>query len=116
MRQRNLTATSSASQIRKCQALLVTGILGVQGGSSRRKKNLVGETIIKCFFFIYLKTKKQLGEREGRRENHLSKACQAKILSNIIVGEVAKSSHPHISSNKYPNSIINFRCSKIMVH
>lgn len=48
-------------------------------------------------------------------KGYLSKTCNAKILSNIIIGKVAKSSQKNICSNKDAYCIVYLCCSKVMV-
>jgi hypothetical protein len=46
----------------------------------------------------------------------LCKPSYAEILSNVIIREVAKPSHPDICGNKDTNCIVYLCRSKIMVH
>lgn len=52
----------------------------------------------------------------NKKRNHLCKACKTKILSDVIIGKVAKSSHPNICSNKDTYRIVYLSCSKVMIH
>lgn len=47
---------------------------------------------------------------------YLSKSCKTEIFADIVIREIAESSHPHICSDKNSNSIVDFSCSKIVIH
>lgn len=50
------------------------------------------------------------------RMYHLSKTCNGEILSDVVVGEVTKTSHPDISSNEDTDCVVYLSRSKVVIH
>ena len=53
--------------------------------------------------------------KEVEAPEHLKEPNNAKILANIVVTEVAKSSHPHVRCNEETDSIVLFTSVEVVV-
>jgi hypothetical protein len=47
---------------------------------------------------------------------YLSKSSKTEILTDIIIGEVTKPSHPDICSNKDTNCIVDLFSVEVVIH
>lgn len=47
---------------------------------------------------------------------HLEKAAQRKVLADVVIGKVAKASHPDVAGNVQPNAVVLLAGLKVVVH